>query len=66
MSENNTNKTEQDTTQLNSPDRTVGNQQGTTQTGAQNAGGTRNKEDDDYTEDLLQSGDRHSSNRKEE
>ena len=43
----------------------VGNQQQTSQTGAQNGGGDNiDREDDQYTEDLRQSGDRNSSNRK--
>ena len=43
----------------------VGNQQQTSQTGAQNGGGENiDREDDQYTEDLQQSGDRNSSNRK--
>jgi hypothetical protein len=45
----------------------IGNQQGTAQTGAQNAGGENiDQEEDQYTEDLKRSGQRHSSNRKEE
>lgn len=45
----------------------IGNQQGTAQTGAQNAGGENiDQEEDQYTEDLQRSGQRHSSNRKEE
>ena len=45
----------------------IGNQQKTTQTGAQNAGGENtDQEEDQYTEDLRQSGDRESSNRKKE
>jgi hypothetical protein len=43
----------------------IGNQQGTTQTGAQNAGGENiDEQEDQYTEDLRRSGDRNSSNRK--
>jgi hypothetical protein len=43
----------------------IGNQQQTSQTGAQNAGGENiDQEEDQYTEDLRQSGDRNSSNRK--
>ena len=43
------------------------NQQKTTQTGAQNAGGENiDQEEDQYTEDLRQSGDRESSNTKKE
>lgn len=45
----------------------IGNQQETTQTGAQNNGGTNiTDHNDEYTKDLRQSGDRSSSNRKEE
>ena len=43
----------------------VGNQQSTSQTGAQNAGGeNRDQQEDRYTEDLRKSGDRNSSNKK--
>lgn len=43
----------------------VGNQQKTSQTGAQNAGGENiDQEEDQYTEDLQNSGDRNSSNQK--
>ncbi|HEY0040029.1 MAG TPA: hypothetical protein VGB71_05160 [Flavisolibacter sp.] len=43
----------------------IGNQQKTSQTGAQNAGGANiDQEEDQYTDDLKQSGDRNSSNRK--
>lgn len=43
----------------------IGNQQKTSQTGAQNAGGENiDQEEDQYTEDLKNSGDRNSSNRK--
>jgi len=42
----------------------IGNQQRTTQTGAQNAGGQDiDQQEDRYTEDLQQSGRRSSSNR---
>lgn len=45
----------------------IGNQQGTAQTGAQNAGGENiDQEEDQYTEDLQRSGQRNSSNRKED
>ena len=51
----------------NSPDNSRGNIQGTTQTGAQNGGGENiDQEEDQYTEDLRKSGDRNSSNRKNE
>lgn len=44
---------------------TIGNQQHTTQTGAQNNGGEHiDQQADRYTKDLKQSGDRSSSNRK--
>lgn len=67
MAENNNgNKSGQDALQNSNADRSVGNRQGTTQTGAQNAGGTNAKEDDQYTDDLRQSGDRAGSNRKTE
>jgi len=43
----------------------VGNQQSTSQTGAQNAGGeNRDQQEDRYAEDLRKSGDRSSSNKK--
>jgi hypothetical protein len=52
---------EQNTTNKES----IGNRQGTTQTGAQNAGGENiDEREDQYTEDLRRSGDRNSSNRK--
>jgi hypothetical protein len=51
--------------QLTGSNNTIGNQQKTAQTGAQNGGGENiDREDDQYTEDLRQSGDRNSSNRK--
>jgi hypothetical protein len=44
----------------------IGNQQNTAQTGAQNAGGENiDAEEDQYTDDLRNSGDRNSSNRRE-
>ena len=49
----------------NNQDR-IGNQQGTSQTGAQNAGGeNRDQQEDRYTENLRKSGDRNSSNKKQ-
>jgi len=48
----------QDREQNSKGNRSVGNRQGTTQTGAQNSGGKNSKEDDRYTEDLRQSGNR--------
>ena len=45
----------------------IGNQQRTTQTGAQNSGGKNtDAASDRYTDDLRNSGDRNSSNRKRE
>jgi hypothetical protein len=43
----------------------IGNKQETAQTGGQNAGGrNRDREDDQYTDDLRKSGNRNSSNTK--
>jgi hypothetical protein len=44
----------------------VGNKQGTTQTGGQNSGGKNRRDtvDDEFSDDLRRSGDRHSSNTK--
>lgn len=51
----------------NTPDNSIGNKQGTTQTGGQSSGGeNRDQQEDKYTEDLRKSGDRNSSNRKNE
>lgn len=51
----------------NSPDNSIGNKQGTTQTGGQNSGGeNRDQREDQYTKDLRKSGDRTSSNKKNE
>ena len=48
-------------------DSNLGNQQGTTQTGAQNAGGENiDQGEDQYTEDIRRSGQRNSSNTKSE
>ncbi len=48
-------------------DGSIGNLQGTTQTGDQNAGGENiDQEEDNFTEDLRNSGQRNSSNRKTE
>jgi hypothetical protein len=66
--DNNNNKTNGDNSELLSrQDRTsIGNMQGTTQTGAQNGGGENiDREEDQFTQDLQRSGDRNSSNRKE-
>lgn len=61
---NNRNQGEQNTGQ-NRPEQNIGNQQKTAQTGAQNAGGENiDQEEDQYTDDLRQSGDRNSSNSK--
>lgn len=47
--------------QQGSQDRSIGNQQGTTQTGGQNAGGrNRDVDDDNFTDDLRRSGGRKS------
>jgi hypothetical protein len=62
MAENNNsqrtgNQQDQDTAQSQS--QSIGNQQGTAQTGAQNNGGqNRTEQDDEFTEDLRNSGDR--------
>lgn len=51
----------------NHQDESIGNQQRTTQTGGQSAGGENiDQEEDQYTEDLRNSGQRTSSNRKNE
>jgi hypothetical protein len=48
-------------------DNSMGNQQQTAQTGSQNGGGENiDQQEDQFTEDLRQSGDRNSSNRKTE
>ena len=49
----------------NNPNESIGNQQHTTQTGGQNAGGENiDQEEDQYTEDMRQYGDRNRRNRK--
>lgn len=59
----NRNRGNQDTRQ-DQRNQSIGNQQGTTQTGGQSSGGTdRRTQDDSFTEDLRQSGQR--SSRKE-
>lgn len=63
MSEKNKTKGAQDSVnrggRQGSHDSSIGNQQGTSQTGAQNSGGRRRDvEDDNFTDDLRQSGDR--------
>lgn len=53
--------------QSNERSRSIGNEQGTTQTGAQNDGGINlTGNDDEYTKDRKESSDRSSSNRKSE
>ena len=67
--DNNNNKTTGEGSELKAQQdkSSIGNAQGTTQTGAQNAGGENiDEQEDQYTEDLRRSGDRNSSNRKEE
>jgi hypothetical protein len=67
--DNNNNKTNGEGSELQSrqDQSSIGNMQGTTQTGAQNNGGQNIPDrDDEYTESLQESGDRNSSNRKEE
>ena len=62
---NNRNSEQQGNDQQMDNQSSVGNQQKTAQTGAQNGGGENiDREEDQYTEDLQQSGDRNSSNRK--
>jgi hypothetical protein len=67
MAQDNNNRGREKENELSSRrDKQIGNQQGTTQTGAQNAGGENiDREEDQYTDDLRQSGDRNSSNRKQ-
>jgi hypothetical protein len=65
MAENNRPNQTQDNQQNES--HSVGNQQQTAQTGGQNNRGENvSSPDDEFAEDLRQSGDRNSSNRKEE
>jgi hypothetical protein len=67
MTENNksNNKAFSNSEQNATNDGSIGNQQQTSQTGAQNAGGENiDEQEDQYTEDLRRSGDRNSSNRK--
>ena len=64
MTQSDRNQEQQGASQ-NTQEQSIGNQQGTAQTGAQNAGGENiDQEEDQYTKDLQQSGDRNSSNRK--
>jgi len=66
MAENNRKQGEQNNEQQKE-EMSIGNQQGTTQTGAQNNRGDNvDQENDQYTKDLRQSGDRNASNRKTE
>ena len=66
MAENN-HKQEEQYKQQQKDNMSIGNQQGTTQTGAQNNRGNNvDRENDAYTKDLRQSGDRNASNRKTE
>jgi hypothetical protein len=65
MAEKNKSKGAQDSVnrggRQGSHDSSIGNQQGTAQTGGQNAGGrNRDVEDDKFTDDLRQSGNRKS------
>ena len=65
MAENN-NRNGSESSSRPSVQETIGNQQKTTQTGAQNSGGENiDQEEDQYTDDLRQSSDRNSSNRKQ-
>ena len=62
---NNRNQGDSNNRQANQSE-SIGNQQKTAQTGAQNSGGENiDQEVDHYTEDLRQSGDRNSSNQKQ-
>jgi hypothetical protein len=62
---NNQNQGGQENTQNSRAENSIGNQQGTSQTGAQNNRGDNvDQENDRYSQDLQQSGDRNSSNRK--
>lgn len=67
MTENNksNNQTGANSEQTASREGSIGNQQQTSQTGAQNGGGENiDQEEDQYTDDLRNAGDRNSSNRK--
>ena len=65
MAEKDRNRNEQDRKQGNQDQTSIGNQQKTSQTGAQNAGGENiDRDEDQYTKDIRKSGDRNSSNRK--
>lgn len=65
MAENNRNQ-ENQVARNRKTHETIGNQQQTTQTGAQNNGGENiDQRSDRYTEDLRESGNRSSSNRKQ-
>ena len=67
MAENNHGKRNENNSRQASQPESIGNQQKTTQTGAQNSGGENiDQQEDKFTEDLRQSGDRKSSNRNED
>lgn len=66
MAKNNDNRNRENNLDSRKDNSSVGNQQQTTQTGAQNNRGENiDREEDQYTDDLQQSGDRNSSNRKQ-
>lgn len=66
MAKNNDNRNQETNLDSRKDNSSVGNQQQTTQTGAQNNRGENiDREEDQYTDDLRQSGDRNSSNRKQ-
>lgn len=66
MAKNNDNRNRETNLDSRKDNSSVGNQQQTTQTGAQNNRGENiDREEDQYTDDLRQSGDRNSSNRKQ-
>lgn len=63
MTNNNKNREKDNTGHAKYTSDSIGNAQGTTQTGAQNGGGENIEEEGDgYTEDLRQSGQRQSRN----
>jgi hypothetical protein len=66
MAENKNNNQDNQNNRQPGEERSIGNQQGTAQTGAQNGGGENiEPKEDQFTDDLRQSGDRNSSNRKQ-
>ena len=66
MAENKNNNQNNQNNRQPGEEKSIGNQQGTAQTGAQNGGGENiEPKEDQYTDDLRQSGDRNSSNRKQ-